>query len=253
MSPDDTAGRTCPRIAGSLTVGIALAVNVALFATLGWMNRDRERERPAERWTVQEVCFAVPPAAEPELLPDPADPATEPEPQPQPMELAEALPQPAPAAAAWTPEMPPLPACPCAVPTTAPPPGRSGPPARTPTPVARPAPATSAPATAAAIREPTGPMTAEQVDRPPQKSAGEPPAYPRWARRTNAEGTVTLRFLVTPEGEPRDVTVVNVEGDLRFGDAAAEALAEWRFLPGMHRGRVVAVWCTQRIRFRLEE
>ncbi len=101
--------------------------------------------------------------------------------------------------------------------------------------------------------EEIGPLSAGEVDRPPRRIAGALPRYPRWARRAGLEGTVTLRFVVTPEGTVADVNIRRIEGDERFGPEAVRALASWRFAPALKDGKPVPYWYFQSFHFELED
>lgn len=90
-----------------------------------------------------------------------------------------------------------------------------------------------------------------KVGRIPLKIAGAPPRYPEWARRAGIEAVVTLRFVVTVEGEVRDIKVHKIEGDERFGEEAVKAVADWRFDPATKGGKPVACWCFQKVNFTL--
>ncbi len=95
------------------------------------------------------------------------------------------------------------------------------------------------------------PLSLSGVDRPPRKISGAPPRVPAWARRGRLEGKVTVRFVVTAEGQVTDLNVRRIEGDERFGREAMRALATWRFEPATRRGRPVACWCAKTISFEL--
>jgi TonB family protein len=95
------------------------------------------------------------------------------------------------------------------------------------------------------------PLSTRKVDRVPSKIAGAPPRYPLWARRDRLEAVVVLRFIVSEEGIARDIRILDIEGDERFGRLAIEAVAQWRFSPAIKSGRPVPCWCFQKISFRL--
>ena len=77
--------------------------------------------------------------------------------------------------------------------------------------------------------------------------------YPLWARRQEVEAEVTLRFLVNEKGKVVDIEVEKVLGDSRFADVARRAVARWVFSPARYRSRPIAVWCVQRIEFKLTD
>jgi protein TonB len=96
-------------------------------------------------------------------------------------------------------------------------------------------------------------MSIGQVDKPPVKISGALPNYPAWARAKRAEGSVTLRFLVTVEGTVGDIEIYSTTGDVRFAAAAREEIRKWRFSPAIDKSRPVTVWCVQTINFKLED
>ena len=99
----------------------------------------------------------------------------------------------------------------------------------------------------------TGPLSLATVDRAPRKTAGGFPRYPQWARQARLEATVTLRFVVTPEGRVTNVNVHRLEGDERFGREAMRTIATWRFDPATQQDRPVACWCFQKVNFKLDD
>ncbi len=103
----------------------------------------------------------------------------------------------------------------------------------------------------ARVAAPPPTLGLDQVDRAPEPLVTPLPAYPHWARARRQVGVVTLKFTVDAEGAVRDVAVESIEGDERFGPIAAEAVAGWKFQPGVYQGRNVAVRVSQRVRFRL--
>lgn len=100
--------------------------------------------------------------------------------------------------------------------------------------------------------KPTGPMQLFQVDQVPKKISGRLPAYPYWARAKGVEGVVLLRFVVDGNGKVGKMEVDQVVGDPRFADTAKEAVAKWIFSPAIYNAKPVAVWCSQRIQFKLD-
>jgi TonB family protein len=113
-----------------------------------------------------------------------------------------------------------------------------------------PAPLTPAPAVPATTDRtgvytavPPGGTQPEEVDR-------VTPRYPMMARRANVSGSVVVRGIVR-----RDGTIDNVEiiKDLPFGlgDAARQAVEQWRFRPASYRGEPIDVYYTVTVNFRL--
>jgi TonB family protein len=79
------------------------------------------------------------------------------------------------------------------------------------------------------------------------------PGYPEWAKRDGVEATVTLYFVVRPDGSVReDVLVQKTAGFADFDDNARAALAAWRFEP-LHGGRTGEQWGTITFRYRLRD
>ncbi len=90
---------------------------------------------------------------------------------------------------------------------------------------------------------PPGGTQPEEVDR-------VVPRYPILARRANVAGSVVVRGIVR-----RDGTIDNVEiiKDLPYGlgEAARDAVQQWRFRPATYRGEPIDVYYTVTVNFRL--
>jgi protein TonB len=101
-----------------------------------------------------------------------------------------------------------------------------------PTAITPPPPRPAAPV-AVALRE-NGPvmLDVDQVDylRRPQVR------YPVHAKRARVQGTVYLRVLIGPEGEPREVHVDRSSGHQALDEAAREAVLKSRFRPYRENG-----------------
>jgi protein TonB len=78
------------------------------------------------------------------------------------------------------------------------------------------------------------------------------PRYPASARRTGAQGTVTLRVRVTSEGLAARVDVEKSSGSPHLDAAALEAVKAWRFVPARQGAEPVESWVLVPIVFRLE-
>lgn len=76
------------------------------------------------------------------------------------------------------------------------------------------------------------------------------PEYSEEARKAKYQGSVTLQIVVNEKGEPTDIRVVKKLG-LGLDEKAIEAVAKWRFKPGMKDGKPVAVIATIEVSFRL--
>jgi TonB family protein len=80
-----------------------------------------------------------------------------------------------------------------------------------------------------------------------------PPVYPDWAKRDGAEGSVTLYFIVRPDGTVKEnVLVQKTAGFQDFDESAQAALRRWRFEP-LHGGTTGEQWGTITFHFRLRD
>ncbi|MDO4204020.1 MAG: TonB family protein [Selenomonadaceae bacterium] len=78
------------------------------------------------------------------------------------------------------------------------------------------------------------------------------PDYPPSARRRGVEGTAYLRILLDKAGVPESVEIMESAGDVYLDEAAAEAVEEWRFSPGLDgQGRPVRCYVQVPVAFRL--
>jgi protein TonB len=97
---------------------------------------------------------------------------------------------------------------------------------------------------------PKGPerMTADTIP-PKQLSGGGPAVFPAAAKAAGIEGTVVVKYVVSVEGNPTDVTAVRGPEALR---AACEAtVKDAKFTPAMRDGKPVAVSRIKRCIFKL--
>jgi TonB family protein len=79
------------------------------------------------------------------------------------------------------------------------------------------------------------------------------PVYPDWAKGEGVEGSVTLYFIVRPDGSVREnVLVQKTAGFEDFDENARAALRAWRF-EALHDGRVGDQWGTITFHFRLRD
>jgi TonB family protein len=77
------------------------------------------------------------------------------------------------------------------------------------------------------------------------------PAYPEWAKREAVEGSVTLYFLVSPDGAVREgVVVQKTSGFQDFDENARRAILAWRF-EALGPGHTGDQWGTITFHFRL--
>ena len=87
------------------------------------------------------------------------------------------------------------------------------------------------------------------VEAKPKVLHSVKPVHPEEALRDSLEGKVFLKFIVNLDGSVSDVRVLR--GPEVFHQAAIDAVSQVRFKPAEHNGKVVAVWMTQPITFRL--
>jgi TonB family protein len=79
------------------------------------------------------------------------------------------------------------------------------------------------------------------------------PVYPEWAKRDAVEGSVTLYFIVRPDGAVREnVLIQKTAGFEDFDENARVALRAWRFAP-LRDGRTGEQWGTITFHYRLQE
>ncbi|MBI2214475.1 MAG: TonB family protein [Acidobacteria bacterium] len=76
------------------------------------------------------------------------------------------------------------------------------------------------------------------------------PNYPRAARDAGIEGIVVIRAIVRKDGRVDEAEIMR---DLPWGlgEAAKEAVKQWRFLPATYNGETIDVYYTVTVRFRL--
>jgi TonB family protein len=72
----------------------------------------------------------------------------------------------------------------------------------------------------------------------PQPLVGPQPLYPKTLAEKRVSGSATVSFVVTPAGMIKD-PVVTEATEPAFGEAALQAVREWRFLPKVVDGRRV--------------
>ncbi|MFA6957827.1 MAG: TonB family protein [Thermoanaerobaculia bacterium] len=84
----------------------------------------------------------------------------------------------------------------------------------------------------------------------PQVVSRVNPSYPRAARDANIEGVVVIRAIVRKDGRVDEAEILR---DLPWGlgEAAKEAVKQWRFLPATYNGEPIDVYYTVTVRFRL--
>ena len=78
------------------------------------------------------------------------------------------------------------------------------------------------------------------------------PRYPPVARKLKLQGTVIVRVLVSPEGQPKNVVLEKTSGVRILDETAVETVKRWSFIPARHGTTRIAAWVNVPIRFRLE-
>jgi protein TonB len=91
-----------------------------------------------------------------------------------------------------------------------------------------------------------------EVDSIPVVKIQSQPLYPYYAKREGIEGVVSVRFLVTKEGDVDRVSVIRSEPEGVFEEATKKCVSRWRFNPGIKDGEAVDTWVEIDIEFELE-
>lgn len=89
-------------------------------------------------------------------------------------------------------------------------------------------------------------ITAARFRRPPR-----PPDYPPRAIDLDLHGTVLIRALLDPEGDPREVRVHRSSGHALLDHAAVAAVSRWAFEPAARDGLRIPAWVEVPVHFRL--
>ena len=77
------------------------------------------------------------------------------------------------------------------------------------------------------------------------------PQYPESARAKGVQGVVLLQAVISKEGEPLSLKVLN-SPDPALSDAAMAAVQQWRYEPTLLNGDPIEVVSTIAVRFHLE-
>jgi protein TonB len=77
------------------------------------------------------------------------------------------------------------------------------------------------------------------------------PGYPVMSKRLGEEGQVLLRVLVSSQGSAEQVQLVRSSGFSRLDEAAAEAVARWRFVPAKVGSVATTAWVQVPVSFQL--
>ncbi len=87
-------------------------------------------------------------------------------------------------------------------------------------------------------------------DKPPKRISGTAPAYPPLAQKLNQQGRVTIAFVLTEEGIPTELAVIEPASPV-LDQAVLDSVATWRYEPAERQGIKVRVEMRVRQTFRL--
>lgn len=79
-----------------------------------------------------------------------------------------------------------------------------------------------------------------------------PPEYPERALARGIEGRVTVEFIIKPNGDVADLTIVNAEPGEIFNEAALAAIKQWKFKQKLVNGVAVEQRTRQTLSFKLD-
>ena len=95
------------------------------------------------------------------------------------------------------------------------------------------------------------PVPEVESETAPVELVNPPPAYPAFARRRGLEGHALVEVVVRVDGTCAEPRLLEWSGSRSFGDAALEAVRDWRYRPASIGGRPVERPHTIRFTFRL--
>jgi protein TonB len=107
---------------------------------------------------------------------------------------------------------------------------------------------------AAALALVAGGTSTALADSPPKVDHSYPtpqPDYPAAAQTNGEQGDVLVDVFVSSSGKPRKFKIHQTSGFADLDNAAAEAVANWRFVPAIHDGDTASDWATVKIHFEL--
>ena len=85
-------------------------------------------------------------------------------------------------------------------------------------------------------------------DKAPKRISGRPPSYPPVARKMRQQGRVVVEFIVTEEGIPIDIRIVESASSV-LDKAVLDAITDWRYEPAEKDGVKVRVQMRFRQKF----
>ena len=119
------------------------------------------------------------------------------------------------------------------------------------------APAAAAPSKPAPPAAPPKQEVVEEKVEPPKFGVAylnnPPPDYPRLSQRAGEEGKVLMKVLVSAEGRPETVDVINSSGFERLDKAAVNAVKQWRFEPARKGGKALSAYVNVPLSFSLTQ
>ena len=77
------------------------------------------------------------------------------------------------------------------------------------------------------------------------------PVYPEKAKAAGIAGTVMLHAIISKDGNPLSLRVMNNQIDPDLARAAVEAVSKWRYQPTLLNGEPVEVDTTIKVNFTL--
>ncbi|HZV90353.1 MAG TPA: energy transducer TonB, partial [Candidatus Binatus sp.] len=77
------------------------------------------------------------------------------------------------------------------------------------------------------------------------------PIYPDSARSAGVSGTVILHAIISMEGKPLSLRVMNSQIDPDLARSAVEAVSQWRYSPTLLNGEPIEVDTTIMVNFSL--
>ena len=93
-------------------------------------------------------------------------------------------------------------------------------------------------------------MDERTVDQRPRYLEKPTVEFPERALLDNVlKGIVKLRMLITKEGTVKDVNIISSTPKGYFEEVTISMVASWKFQPAKYRGRPVAMWAQQVVRF----
>jgi len=92
------------------------------------------------------------------------------------------------------------------------------------------------------------------ADSPPRIDRSYPmpqPAYPDGAQLNGEQGDVLVGVNVSSSGRPHRLRIDKSSGFADLDNAAAEAVAQWHFVPAIEDGDTASAWTSVKIHFEL--